>query len=123
LTYGFKCDCPSCKALEAFGELTPPANIASIQASLREFLAFHPTCEGFWNVQNELPSFLRGVLTEPYIQQMAEEFSSGSHEASYDKATRAGSHLLEIYRLIYPKAYPQIGLCYLVFLLVCPDRA
>lgn len=49
------------------------------------------------------------VLSEQYLPNLAEEFSSASHDGPFDAALRRGRVLLALYVVIYPQNYPQIG--------------
>ena len=56
-----------------------------------------------------LPSTLYPVLHESYITKLSDTFRVAAHEGPFNSALDAGERLLEIYRLIYPPNYPQIG--------------
>jgi hypothetical protein len=56
-----------------------------------------------------LPSTLYSVLHESYITKLSHMFRIAAHEGPFTLALDAGERLLEIYHLIYPPNYPQIG--------------
>lgn len=116
ISYGFHCTCVSCKVLEQTGPVpsTPTGDEARAVTAkkLHEYMASNPSQRG---LLRPVPEDLRCFLSEDYIATLSEQFSAESHEGSYDSALQAGLSLLDVYRLIYPENYPQIGMfdeCY-----------
>ncbi|PBK93765.1 SET domain-containing protein [Armillaria gallica] len=112
LTYGFKCRCSSCVYVEGLGRIPePPSNpdgIAWVVKKLREFVP--ASSHGLFNRTKLLPDDVLCVLHESFLSKISETFSNASHDGPYDLALDVGETILQIYQLIYPENYPQIGL-------------
>ncbi len=111
LTYGFKCRCSSCVYVEGLGRIPePPSNpdgIAWVVKKLREFVP--ASSHGLFNRTKLLPDDVLCVLHESFLSKISETFSNASHDGPYDLALDVGETILQIYQLIYPENYPQIG--------------
>ncbi|KAJ7600682.1 hypothetical protein C8J56DRAFT_767329 [Mycena floridula] len=105
LSYGFKCECASCQFLQGISPV-PEAdgNSDLIVQKLRDYMVI-----GHRNTDT-IPRELSPVFSESYITGLSEEFSKSSHEGAYTAALQAGVTLLDVYQLIYPLNYPQIGM-------------
>lgn len=56
-----------------------------------------------------MPIELLPVLNESYLSKLTEQFSAASHDGPFDVALDIGKVILDLYKLIYPPNYPQIG--------------
>ena len=115
ISYGFKCQCPSCLFLGAIGPLPElpidQTEISSLEKSLRALAGFVPDLVYTLpkrSIEDISPS-LYCMLREDYMGGLSEMFSKASHEGQYDLALESGVTLLALYLLIYPPNYPQIG--------------
>ena len=115
ISYGFKCQCPSCQFLETIGPLPglpiDQTEISSLEKSLRDLVAFVPDLAHALpeRLIKDTPPALYCMLREGYMGGLSETFSKASHEGQYDLALESGVTLLSLYLLIYPPNYPQIG--------------
>lgn len=89
--------------------------LSEVTRMLHEYMAVEPVT-GLTVAQatKPLPAQLYCVFNESYISMLSEKFSKASHDGPYDVALEAGTALLDVYRLIYPPNYPQIGQCCLI---------
>jgi len=115
ISYGFKCQCPSCLFLGEIGPLPglpiDETEITSLEKSLRDLVAFVPDLTHALpkRLIEDTPPSLYCMLREGYMGGLSETFSKASHEGQYDLALESGVTLLSLYLLIYPPNYPQIG--------------
>ncbi|KAJ3531387.1 hypothetical protein NMY22_g8174 [Coprinellus aureogranulatus] len=117
ITYGFTCECPTCRFLHKIGQIPEPPieheELAKIGLKLREFVGVEDFLKsGKLQAKSldELPKSLRSVLNESYMSELSEAFSKASHEGDYKTAADSGVTLLALYLLVYPRNYPQIGM-------------
>ncbi|KAJ7784556.1 hypothetical protein B0H16DRAFT_1492964 [Mycena metata] len=110
LTYGFECRCTSCLFFEKVGPIpNPPTDRDGLSAQLLQFMKATPH-DGMSLGSAPFPSDLLPIFHESYIAEVAETFRNASHDGPYTVALSSGKTLLELYRLIYPPNYPQIGM-------------
>ncbi|KAK0461690.1 uncharacterized protein EV420DRAFT_1526601 [Desarmillaria tabescens] len=112
LTYGFKCRCSSCVFVERLGRIpelpSNPDDITRVVRKLREFVP--ASSHEIFSGTRLLPDELLCVFHESFLSKISETFSNASHDGPYDLALDVGETILQIYQLIYPENYPQIGL-------------
>ncbi|KAF5315168.1 hypothetical protein D9619_007076 [Psilocybe cf. subviscida] len=116
ITYGFECRCPSSVFLRRIGRIPDipqgPADLALLEIQLREHVALglNDRSTLMPTPMDSLPSTLRCLLHESYMQSLSERFSKASHEGQYEVALESGLTLLSLYMIVYPENYPQIGM-------------
>ncbi|KXN81759.1 N-lysine methyltransferase SMYD2-B [Leucoagaricus sp. SymC.cos] len=115
-TYGFTCGCTSCTILRGLGQASEPPHSCEERTAINSALR---TYVGLGNVLGaelpmpslaDVPTALRCVLHETYMEQLSEQFSKTAHEGEYGTAVESGLTLLALYLLLYPRNYPQVGL-------------
>lgn len=57
----------------------------------------------------ELPDSLLVAMHPSYLRALSEAFSLASHEGPLLDAVEVGRSLLAVYKIIYPAAFPLIG--------------
>ncbi|KAF8908335.1 hypothetical protein CPB85DRAFT_1376403 [Mucidula mucida] len=113
-TYGFLCDCLSCKYFQSFGNWDmqaiphPPRNFSPMLITLKEFMPC--TSLELFSGKRMLPETLRFVFNEDFLTSMTKSFSDQSHDGPFPRALVTGEIVLWVYKLIYPENYPQIGM-------------
>lgn len=83
--------------------------LSELGEALCNYMAQTPTCP-LLSEAPSIPPDLFIALNESYLSSLSEQFSCLSHEGPYTKALGVGKVLLDLYRLIYPPNYPQIGM-------------
>ncbi|KIM43208.1 hypothetical protein M413DRAFT_398217 [Hebeloma cylindrosporum] len=116
ISYGFKCQCPSCLFLQAIGPLPElpidQTELSFLEKSLRDLVGFVPDLAHTLpeRLIEDTPPSLYCMLREGYMAGLSETFSKASHEGQYDVALESGVTLLSLYLLVYPPNYPQTGM-------------
>ncbi|KAJ7644145.1 hypothetical protein FB45DRAFT_987729, partial [Roridomyces roridus] len=105
LSYQFECRCDSCIFFEKVGPIPSPA--PADREQLVQKLMGLESCE---LNPDSFPQELLPVFHESFIAYLAETFRNASHDGAYQIARTTGAALLNLYRLIYPPNYPQIGM-------------
>lgn len=116
-TYGFKCDCTSCKYFEALaGDFFmrkiphPPPDMRNVLLKLKEFVPC--TSAELFSGKRKLPDALKCIFHEEFLTRMTKLFSDKSHDGPLGQALVTGEIVLYVYKLIYPENYPQIGVLF-----------
>lgn len=124
--YDFICDCKLCEWSERhLGSEekipAPPGNSAALKSLGRAVQVFGlplSSSEGppgfTYNITNQplfqnLPESLLVAMHPMYLPALSEAFSLASHGGPLVDAVEVGKTLLALYRIIYPPAFPLVG--------------
>ncbi|CAL1713172.1 unnamed protein product [Somion occarium] len=111
--YGFRCACLLC----TFEKRIHP--IPSLPQNTEEFAALTKQLQTFTEDEDEtqdvplmlsMPAQLYPLLNESYLPELSEQFSHSSHEGEYETALLTGRNLLALYKVLYHRNFPQIGM-------------
>ncbi|KAH6912705.1 hypothetical protein BKA70DRAFT_772682 [Coprinopsis sp. MPI-PUGE-AT-0042] len=117
ITYGFSCDCSSCRFLTSIGHIpdvpSDSHRLKALPQSLTDFVKVDAYLEtDDWHARDlqDIPRDLYPALNEKFMGTLSEAFSEASHSGDFETAKHTGIELLALYLLIYPSNYPQIGM-------------
>ncbi|KAK7690039.1 hypothetical protein QCA50_006684 [Cerrena zonata] len=111
--YGFQCACQLCIFQGRIQPIPPlPSTLpetSHLWDRLRAFVDSMGDSQDnplVFAISEELYPFLNDTC----LPDLSEQFTRSSHEGEFDIAILTGKRLLALYRMIYPRNFPQIGM-------------